>query len=110
MIVDAQSGPGGSWQKPFVPEYPGRDRFRGRQLHSARYRLDQATALYRAQQEGRPAPEPASLGDVVMVEPVREARERGVLRSVRPFERFTDEGVVWTDRGEERIDLQLLVT
>ena len=69
-----------------------------------RYLFDQATARYRAQQEGRPAPEPASLGDIVMVPPVREARERGVLNAVRPFERFTDNGVVWLDGLEERID------
>lgn len=40
--------------------------------------FDQATARYRAQQEGRPTPEPASLVDIVMVEPVRAARERRV--------------------------------
>lgn len=145
----------GSWERPYVPEYPGRDRFRGAQLHSAHYRspgpfvnrrvlvvgggnsgaqilaelsvvadatwvtletptflpdhvdgrylFDQATARYRAQQEGRPAPESASLGDIVMVEPVREARDRSVLHSVRPFGRFTEDGVVWPDGREERI-------
>jgi putative flavoprotein involved in K+ transport len=36
-----------------------------------------------------------------MVLPVKEARDRGVLESVRPFERFTAEGVVWD--GEERL-------
>jgi cation diffusion facilitator CzcD-associated flavoprotein CzcO len=28
----------GTWRKPFVPDYPGRDDFRGVQLHSAHYR------------------------------------------------------------------------
>jgi putative flavoprotein involved in K+ transport len=152
----------GSWEQPFVPDYPGRERFRGEQLHSAQYRspepfrnqrvlvvgggnsgaqiladlsrvadttwvtldeprflsdhvdgrylFDQATARYRAQQEGRPAPEPASLGDIVMVPPVREARERGVLRSVRPFECFTEDGVVWPGGGEEQIDAVIWCT
>ena len=39
-----------------------------------------------------------------MVPPVKEARERGVLHSVRPFERFTKTGVVWPDGTEEQID------
>lgn len=28
----------GTWQTPHLPEYPGSDRFRGRQLHTAEYR------------------------------------------------------------------------
>jgi len=28
----------GTWRRPYVPDYPGRDTFRGEQLHSARYR------------------------------------------------------------------------
>jgi len=75
-----------------------------------RYLFDQATARYRAQQEGRPVPEPASLGDIVMVPPVRDARERGVLKSVRPFDRFTEEGVVWSDGREEKIDAVIWCT
>jgi hypothetical protein len=75
-----------------------------------RYLFDQATARYRAQQEGRPVPKPASLGDIVMVPPVRDARERGVLWSVRPFDRFTGEGVVWPDGRDERIDAVIWCT
>lgn len=69
-----------------------------------RYLFDQATVLYRAIQEGRPPPEPASLGDIVMVPPVRQARDRGVLRAVRPFVRMTERGVVWPDGREEAVD------
>jgi putative flavoprotein involved in K+ transport len=146
----------GTWQRPYVPRVPGRETFRGVELHSAHYRapealrgrrvlvvgggnsgaqilaevsrvarttwvtltpptflpddvdgrvlFDQATARYRAQQEGRPAPPPANLGSIVMVEPVRDARRRGVLRSVRPFVRFTETGVAWADRTEEAVD------
>ena len=28
----------GTWERPYVPEYPGADRFRGRQLHTKDYR------------------------------------------------------------------------
>ena len=28
----------GTWERPYVPEYPGRERFRGRQLHTRDYR------------------------------------------------------------------------
>lgn len=69
-----------------------------------RYLFDQATALYRAKKEGRPPPEPASLGDIVMVPPVRQARDRGVLRAVRPFARMTERGVVWPDGRDEAVD------
>ncbi|CAM3092167.1 NAD(P)/FAD-dependent oxidoreductase [Komagataeibacter xylinus] len=43
-------------------------------------------------------------GDIVMVPPVRAARERGVLKAVRPFVRMTATGVVWPDGQEEAID------
>ena len=51
-----------------------------------------------------------TLGDIVMVPPVKEARDRGVLTSVRPFERFTATGVVWRDGTETRIDAVLWCT
>ena len=38
-----------------------------------------------------------TLGDIVMVPPVKEARDRGVLQAVRPFARFTGNGVIWSD-------------
>jgi hypothetical protein len=75
-----------------------------------RYLFDQATARYHAQREGRPVPPPASLGDIVMVAPVREARGRGVLHSRRPFTRFTPGGVIWPTGQEERIDAVIWCT
>lgn len=146
----------GSWERPYVPDVPGRGLFRGEQLHSAGYRgpgafagrrvlvvgggnsgaqvlaelsrmaetvwatleeprflpddvdgrvlFDQATERYRALREGRDPGPPRSLGDVVMVAPVREARDRGALAAVRPPARFTADGVVWPDGREERFD------
>lgn len=75
-----------------------------------RYLFDQATAAYRALQEGREPPPRLELGDIVMVPPVREARDRGVLRSVRPFARMTAGGVVWPDGREEQMDAVIWCT
>jgi putative flavoprotein involved in K+ transport len=154
----------GSWQKPFIPEYPGREEFAGVQIHSANYRspdqfagkrvlvvgagnsgaqiiaemsifadatwatleeprflpddvdgrvlFDAASEKYRALTastagDSSVASKPKSrdlLGSIVMVEPVREARDRNGLASRRMFERFTENGVVWGDGREEYID------
>ena len=51
-----------------------------------------------------------TLGDIVMVPPVKEARDRGVLTSVRPFECFTATGVVWREGTETKIDAVLWCT
>jgi len=75
-----------------------------------RYLFGQATAAYRALQEGREPPPRVGLGDIVMVPPVREARDRGVLRSVRPFTRMTVGGVVWPDGREEAVDAVIWCT
>ncbi len=72
--------------------------------------FEEATARWRALQAGRPPDPPPSLGDVVMVDAVREARDRGALDAVPPFERFTIDGVVWPDGREERVDAVILAT
>jgi len=153
----------GTWGKPFIPDYPERERFRGVQLHSAQYRspepfrdqvvlivgggnsgaqilaevsqvaetfwvtlneprflpddvdgrvlFQRATERFFARQEGRSIEEPAGgLGDIVMMPPVRAARARGVLESVRPFVRFTETGVVWPEGTEMRVDTVIWCT
>lgn len=146
----------GSWRRPYVPDYPARGAFGGKQIHSGGYRgpehyagkhvlivgggnsaaqilaevskvaettwvtleepeflpddvdgrvlFERATERYKAKQDGRPEPPAGNLANIVMVPPVKEARERGALESVRPFERFTQCGVVWPDGTEEPID------
>ena len=69
----------------------------------------QATQRYHALASEAPAP-PPTLGDVVMVDSVKEARGRGVLRSVRPFTRFTRTGVVWADGREQAVDAVIWCT
>jgi cation diffusion facilitator CzcD-associated flavoprotein CzcO len=62
-----------------------------------RYLFEQATEIYNAGKEGRTPPAPRSLGDIVMVAPVKAARHRGVLTSVPMFTSITKNGVVWQD-------------
>ena len=67
----------------------------------------QATERYHA---GLATTRPPTLGDVVMVDTVKEARARGVLRSVRPFARFTPTGVVWADGRADPFDAVIWCT
>lgn len=152
----------GTWSKPFIPEYPNQEHFRGQQLHSAfyqypeafegqdvlivgggnsaaqilaelsktskttwvtltppkfladdidgRYLFNYATKLYQAKKAGLPPPPKANLGDIVMVESVKEARTRKVLHSKVPFEGFTETGVVWEDGTSLAIDTVIWCT
>jgi putative flavoprotein involved in K+ transport len=153
----------GTHGRPFVPHYPGMQRFRGRLLHSAAYRGPQgfegqrvvvvgggntgaqllaelsevaattwvtlrpprflpddvdgralfavASARRRALDAGHTDPGGvASLGDVVMVPPVRAARERGALVAHPMFERLTEGGLAWADGTEHEADVVLWCT
>lgn len=75
-----------------------------------RYLFEQATARYRALQEGRTPDPPRSLGDIVAVASVRAARARGALDAVPMFTRYTASGVVWSDGREESVDAVILAT
>ncbi|MER6097946.1 ArsO family NAD(P)H-dependent flavin-containing monooxygenase [Streptomyces sp. NPDC001728] len=60
--------------------------------------FDHATARRRALDEGRAdAGGVASLGDIVAVPPVREARDAGLLKAQPMFTRLTRTGVEWAD-------------
>jgi putative flavoprotein involved in K+ transport len=72
--------------------------------------FERATQRYRSMQEDNEEEPVGGLGDIVMVPPVREARDRGALKSVRPFRSFTEEGVVWPDGAEELIDAVIWCT
>ena len=74
-----------------------------------RFLFDVATQMYEAQREGRQF-RPPSLGDIVMVDAVKEARSRKVLRSVRPFKFVTEDSLVWNDGHEEKIDTIIFCT
>ncbi|PLC47957.1 pyridine nucleotide-disulfide oxidoreductase [Pollutimonas subterranea] len=73
--------------------------------------FERATAKWKARQEGRILQDPpGGLGDVVMVEPVKAARDRGVLNAVRPFREFTDRGVIWHDSSQTAFDAVIWCT
>ena len=73
--------------------------------------FERATARWQAQDGTGPAgPPPGGLGDIVMIPPVRAARDRGVLHAVRPFTRFTSTGVVWDDGSQEAVDAVIWCT
>jgi putative flavoprotein involved in K+ transport len=69
--------------------------------------FDRASARVRGVENGASV---GSLGDIVMVPPVREARERGDLRTVRPFKRFTESGVEWPDGTRFPVDVVIWCT
>jgi putative flavoprotein involved in K+ transport len=75
-----------------------------------RYLFEQATIRYKAIQAGLEPPAPRSLGDIVVIPSVREARDKGVLEAVPMFSRFTDSGVVWPDGRKEKVDAVIFAT
>ncbi|OAI45146.1 pyridine nucleotide-disulfide oxidoreductase [Rhizomicrobium sp. SCGC AG-212-E05] len=54
--------------------------------------------------DGPSATPVGGIGDIVMVPPVKQARDRGDLVSVRPFARMTATGVIWPDGSEMAVD------
>lgn len=153
----------GTWSAPYIPDYAGREIFRGRQMHSAQYRnpddlrgqnvlvvgggnsgaqilaevstvcnamwvtlqepaflpddvdgrvlFERATAKWQALRDGHTMTAPVGgLGDIVMVPPVRDARARGVLHSMRPFNHFDADGVVWSNGTHSRVDVVIWCT
>jgi putative flavoprotein involved in K+ transport len=75
-----------------------------------RYLFGEETARYRALSTGSHAPPPQTLGDIVMVESVRRARDRGALSAVPMFSSLTDDGVEWPDGRRTKEDAIILAT
>lgn len=74
-----------------------------------RFLFDAATQMYEAQKLGKQYT-PPSLGDIVMVDSVKDARSRKILESLRPFDHFTENSIVWADGHEEKIDVVIFCT
>jgi len=67
--------------------------------------FERATERWKAKVEGRQVDNlPGGLGDVVMIPTVKDARERGVLSSVRMPQRFTETGAIWAHGHMEAFD------
>ncbi len=84
-----------TWETPsFLP-----DDVDGRVL------FDEATAKYRARLKGETfTPSRFTLGNIVMLPPVKEARDRGVLKSKGRIIEVQKQGVVWEDGTQEAFD------
>jgi cation diffusion facilitator CzcD-associated flavoprotein CzcO len=74
-----------------------------------RYLFREESAVYAARTAGHPTPA-ISLGDIVMVPSVRDARDRGALEAVPMFTRMTERGVIWPDGREESVDAVIWCT
>ncbi|HLZ15435.1 MAG TPA: ArsO family NAD(P)H-dependent flavin-containing monooxygenase [Cyclobacteriaceae bacterium] len=74
-----------------------------------RYLFDAASQIYEARLRGT-SYQPPSLGDIVMVASVKEARHRGVLKSVPPFQKFSADDLVWADGHTEKVDAVIFCT
>lgn len=70
-----------------------------------------ATERLKAQLEGRSIDQPVGgLGDIVMIDTVKEARARGVLHSRAPFVSFQQSGVIWSDGSYQQVDAVIWCT
>ncbi|MHA3050655.1 ArsO family NAD(P)H-dependent flavin-containing monooxygenase [Acinetobacter sp. ANC 4635] len=70
-----------------------------------------ATERLKAHLEGRTVDQPiGGLGDIVMIDSVKDARARGVLHSKPPFSAFTENGVIWEDGSSQQIDAVIWCT
>lgn len=74
-----------------------------------KYLFDAATLLFEAKKKGR-AFIPPSLGDIVIVPSVKDARERGVLSFYPEISSFTQSGVVLSDQTELSLDSVIFCT
>lgn len=65
-----------------------------------------ASAMYHAEQKGEKYDAiNYNLSDIVMVPPVKEARERGVLKSSGSFIEMHENGVIWENGEKENFDV-----
>src|SRR5690606_23921626 len=96
----------GTWERPHIPDVPGRDRFRGRQLHTKDYRTAEEVRVRR----GRPAGSVVSATGIPVTPAIEAMRERGVLERRPMFDEVTEAGVRWSDGTTLRADVILWCT
>lgn len=94
------------WVTPTEPQFLPDD-------IDGRYLFNEATQKFlgKSNQESKPKGEfSISLSNIVMIESVREARDRNVLNAVRPFKEFYENGVIWEDGTKEEFDAVIWCT
>lgn len=69
-----------------------------------RYLFNIATQKYQAMLKGEKIEEAYNLAKIVMVDSVKEARDRNILHSKPPFTEIRNNSVFWADGSEEKID------
>lgn len=93
-----------TWVTPRPPRFLADD-IDGRAL------FDAATARRRALDQGRgDTGGVALLGDIVAVPPVREARDRGLLKASPMFSRLVPDGVAWADGSRAEAEVIIWCT
>ncbi|MDZ7882044.1 MAG: ArsO family NAD(P)H-dependent flavin-containing monooxygenase [Mycobacterium sp.] len=93
-----------TWTTPRPPRFLADD-IDGRAL------FDAATARRRALDSGATdTGGVASLGDIVAVPPVREARNSGLLKARPMFDRLTTGGLTWADGSQAAVDVVIWCT
>lgn len=76
-----------------------------------RYLFGAATKAFLAKKDGPSSSStPLSLGNIVMVDSVKEARIRDVLKAKLPFQAFYENGVIWQDGEKEAFDAVIWCT
>ncbi|MBW8523866.1 NAD(P)/FAD-dependent oxidoreductase [Chryseobacterium chendengshani] len=75
------------------------------------YLFNVASAKYKAEKEGKPFDASKyNLGNIVLVPPVKEARDRGALISEGIFHKLYDKGVIWDHGEKEEFDALIWCT
>ncbi|CAL2080600.1 Pyridine nucleotide-disulfide oxidoreductase [Tenacibaculum sp. 190524A02b] len=75
-----------------------------------RYLFNAATQKFLSKTTNTTSGIKASLSNIVMVESVKEARNRNVLNTKRPFVSFYKHGVIWKDGTKEEFDIVIWCT
>lgn len=69
-----------------------------------RYLFNLATKKYQAMLRGEKIEEAYNLAKIVMVDSVKEARDRDIFHAKAPFDEIRNNSVFWADGSEEKID------
>lgn len=69
-----------------------------------RYLFNLATKKYQAMLKGEKIEEAYNLAKIVMIDSVKEARDRNILHAKPPFVEIRNNSVFWADGSEEKID------